>query len=969
MFYFWYQMPDGKVWHLSDAAQRETVLRNKTPEFVTVLDASSTFDESDENFNKASVKYRGPMYFDWDNENDLASAIEGFKSFLGKLAVNGVNLHSLGLYASGSKGFHLEIPMGIFMDKPPKAGIQGLPYIYREVALSNVTEDLDLRVYSASKGRMWRCLGHVRPNGKYKVPLKVEDALTMTVEKYVELTSERPEKDFDRDPPELNVWLATEFSVASDKVARLVKARSKIKESSEDLVKHFRGEYPQTVKDIMQGHGLAENAGFQKIALQLAITANALKKEKKDFLADCEGLCQTYQGDSSRYGSPRKRREELARMFEYTFDNSQYSYSAGAIKSLLDPSVSTIDLEGPRKALGIGQLDESCGDAHLTPEQKAQMSAADEALMDGLSIDEGGVKRSTGDSVKSISNIGYKGVILLLEAMSEQSEFHNVHLGIEAEIYADGDVKGRHVIPDKAFASRAAFGSYMSAFGGVITGTDAHANLIKLILTRAANAGGKVVFAVHKEGLDLIQDPRIKDRISKDAIWVHKEIVIKLQPKGEGLDTHYVYQPAMGTAPIFNSDVHRANQLPVNDDTKEWLKAVMEMNEPINIAKMLGWTVSCFHKQFYQAAFGQFPLLHPNGPAGSGKSMTSTFFCRMFHMKTEPAVRSCGSVTTQFALKTYLTGSASVPAILEEYKPIEMGQVRTDFILQSLRLAYNQAKGSSGAMNNSSASSSFRDIADYSFSTPIVLIAETQETQTAIMQRSIAVSFKEHEAIKRTLSYNRATANQERMSQLGRLILAKTAGETVESRRAALAPLIDKLRGHFPRNVHDRQIYNLAVVLAGLNFLEDVLQDFGPDVLACLATLKQSIFEHKAESIQVVLSEASKMLNDLSLISRTEIDDSEYALREGYEYLVMDGYMEILMRETFVKYNAWCKRKGVQPFYTTSEGFCKAMEKYSATMDKECELSKLKSSGQAKVFRFNLARLTAEGVEAFKTRA
>lgn len=968
MFYFWYQMPDSKVWHLSEASQRETVLRNKNPEFVTVLDAASTFDESDENFNKANVKYRGPMYFDWDNENDLGSAIEGFKSFLQKLAVNGVNLYSLGLYASGSKGFHLEIPMEVFIEKPPKVGIQSLPYIYREVALNNVTEDLDLRVYSASKGRMWRRIGHVRPNDKYKVPLSVEDALTITVERYAELASLCPEKDIVRDKPELNVWLATEFSVATDKVSRLNKSRSKVKESSETLVKHFRGEYPQTIKDIMQGNGLAENAGFQKIALQLAITANALNKEKKQFLADCEGLCNTYQGDSSRYGSPRKRRDELSRMFEYTFNNSQYCYSPGAIKSLLDPAVATFDLDAPSKGLGVGLLDESSGDAHLTPEQKAQISAADEALMDGLSISEGGVRRNTGDSIKSISNVGYKNVVLLLEALSEQSEFHNVHLGIEAEIYADGDKKGKHVIPDKAFASRAAFGSFMSAFGGVITGTDAHANLIKLILTRAAHKEGRVVYAVHKEGLDLIQDPRVKDRVSKDAIWVHKEIVIKLQPKGDPLDTHYVYQPAMGTTPIFNADVHRAPALEANDDTKEWLKAVMEMNEPINIAKMLGWTVSCFHKQFYQAAYDQFPILHPNGPAGSGKTLTSKFFCRMFHMKTEPASRSCGTVTTQFALKTYLTGSASIPAILDEYKPVEMGQVRTDFILQSLRLAYNQGKGSSGAMNNTSASSSFRDIADYSFSTPIVFIAETQETQTAIMQRSIAVSFKEHEAKSRTLSYNRAIATQEWMCRLGKLILKKTSSETVESRRAAIAPLIDKLRGQFPSSVHDRQVYNLAVVLAGLNFLESVLQDFGPDVMQCLEKLKQSLYDHKSESIQSVLSEASKMLNDLSLISRTEISDSEYALREGYEYIVMDGYMEILMRETFIKYNAWCKRKGVQPYYTTSEGFCKAMEKYSATMDKDCELSPLKSSGQAKVFRFSLSRMMAEGVEAFKTK-
>lgn len=947
-------------------------MRECKPEFVTVLDASVNIDDNTDLSTISTVKYRGPMYFDWDNENDLESSITNFKSFLEKLASNGVNLKSLSLYATGGKGFHLEIPMATFYEKMPKNGVLYLPSIYREVALNNVTDDMDLVVYSSRRGRMWRTLGHKRANGRFKVPLTVESALSMTVKSYEELTSVMVPEDFHREPPTINVWLSTEVAVATDKVNRLRKLRAKTRVSDEELVKHFKGDFPETVKAVMQGKNLAENAGFQKIALQLAITANALGKDRDSFLASCEGLCKTYQGDSSRYGSPRKRKDELARMWDYTFENINYSYSASAIKSLLDEEHSGNDLEGPKSGLGeVGELDESTDDSQLTPEQKAKKSNIDISLMDGVYINQSGVQRNAGDVSKSLSNVGFRKVVLLLEALGDAA-MHNTHLGIEAEIVQDVESKGRHVIPDKAFSSRSNLNTYLSAFGGIFTGTDAHASIVKLILTRAANKEGKVIYAVHKEGLDVVQDPTIKDRVSKDVIWVHAEAVVRLDGRdgesGREAGTRYTFQPQLGNNAIFNADVHRAPKLEPNDKTKAWLCALFDVNDPVVVAQMLGWFVSCFHKQFYQEIFSQFPLLHPNGPAGSGKTLTSLLFSRMFYMKHAPVARSCGTVTTQFALKTYFTGSASIPVVLDEYKPSEMGIVRTDFLLQSLRLAYNQGKGSSGSLSNTSASTSFRDVTDFTFSTPVCFIAEAQEMQTAIVQRCLPINFKQQNAIAHEASWDKAIAGQDYMCQLGRLVLTATASETIESRKAEVTELRDILRSQFDRTIHDRQVYNLAVVLAGLRFLRRVLIGFGDEVLAGVDKLIRVIHEEKMEINVKVMNEPSKMMNDLSLMSRTEHSESEFALREGYEYIARDGYVEVLMRETFIKYFAWCKRKGCTPYYQSSDSFCSAMEKYAATVDKLCVNSPLKRSAQTRVFRFSMSRLVTEGVEAFKTK-
>jgi hypothetical protein len=75
------------------------------------------------------------------------------RQFINHLEENEVDLDSISWYASGSRGFHAEIPLAVFMPKPPNAGIQQLPQIYREMLHQVYIDTMDLRVYSSRKGR------------------------------------------------------------------------------------------------------------------------------------------------------------------------------------------------------------------------------------------------------------------------------------------------------------------------------------------------------------------------------------------------------------------------------------------------------------------------------------------------------------------------------------------------------------------------------------------------------------------------------------------------------------------------------------------------------------------------------------------------------------------------------------------------------------------------------------------------
>lgn len=473
-------------------------------------------------------------------------------------------------------------------------------------------------------------------------------------------------------------------------------------------------------------------------------------------------------------------------------------------------------------------------------------------------------------------------------------------IGLEADLVVDERKLGRQLIEIPAFNSRSNLSKFCAGRGAIFSGTDTQAGVVSLLLSRSAIKGKRVIYIVRKEGLDIVQDPTVKDRVSKHVIWASPEGVMTFAedpPK-------YRFQPKVSNSPVFRTDLHNAKTLENTEDSRAWVGAVLSMKSPVVVAQVLGWFVSCFHKQFYQTAYNQFPLLHPNGPAGSGKTLTTLLMARLFHLTTNPVMMGCAEqASTPFMLKSAWTGSASVPLILDEYKPSEIGPRRHDLLLQHFRMLYNQGTGASGGINRGGSDTSFRDITTFTYSAPTAFLGETQEMQTAVVQRSLPVAFNKADSERNTKHFEIASMGADMMPRLGRVLLAMSLNETVESRIAALEPIRTHLRSVFDKSIHDRQVYNLAVVMAGVEYLGRALSEmFGSEFDGRMERLKCAIFDRKADISVSAVSEASKCLKDMRLKSCTEPPDSEFAMRQSYEYIVGDSIIEIRLREAFVKY-------------------------------------------------------------------
>lgn len=186
--HYWHN-EKNQQWRPIPASDCDCFIAASRPRYVTVLATTYAGDPR----QRHEARYRGPLYFDWDvkpEQGGIAEATRAVVRFMDKLTELGVDPDAVHWYASGSKGFHAEIPQATFAtDALEETNERLLPTIYREMAIALLTDGMDMSVYSGGLGRMWRVPNVRREDGKFKVPLIASEVQAMTPEQYGQLTA------------------------------------------------------------------------------------------------------------------------------------------------------------------------------------------------------------------------------------------------------------------------------------------------------------------------------------------------------------------------------------------------------------------------------------------------------------------------------------------------------------------------------------------------------------------------------------------------------------------------------------------------------------------------------------------------------------------------------------------------------------------------------------------------------------
>ena len=629
MSYIYYQVVGGdEAWKPVSTAMIESI---GSVMFQTILAVDSPVGEDFTKEQYAGIKYKGPLYFDLDDAESPASTAVFAVELIDKLIELGVSEKQLHIFASGSKGFHILVPEECVLAKPPKTGMTFLPAIFKEMAFKLAVESLDLRVYTARKGRMLRCPNVQRDNGLYKVPLTygelVEianlagtdapagEAMYRTI-----CSAPRPLESLPREAPTLSHGLMALFDECKTKVSKgQIKAKKAKKVNLPASLPSWDA--------MLRGEGIKDDVGFHPLALQIAITAHTREMALTDLLTAAEGLINNHESDGFRYNTPAKRRAEIARMYDYTDDNPCYAYGAGAMVALLShaaPDLRGLEVTAEEIQAGI---------------ENPGTSEGDEYEHAGIILTGQGAFTMTENGPKQVLAMGFENVTELRSA-----ETGTVTV-LEADLTIGGRQVGRRVMELDTFNSVAGVNKLAMPYGQAFTGSELQGRGLYMRLVERARRTNNCMYTVAREGLDIVSMPFHEDEeIRRDfLVWSdQKAVTPEAAIREKGVQLRFVGFPtAQGQ---FQSDLSQAPRLSKwvkeSDENFQLLREVVRdlltCQDASYLGKLLGWMVACHYRMLFHRLYSKFPLLHINGAAGMGKCFAKGTPIMMHDGKCKP---------------------------------------------------------------------------------------------------------------------------------------------------------------------------------------------------------------------------------------------------------------------------------------------------------------------------------------------
>lgn len=935
MAYHYYQKDGGEEsWKIVADTKLDSI---KDAMFATVLSVDALIPDKPTKQELAAVKYSGPLYFDLDDAESPGSTGKFAVELVEKLQENGVEPNDLLIYASGGKGFHILVPPEVFMAKVSKVGVTHLPAIYKEMAFQLAVDSMDFRVYTARRGRMFRQPNVLRPNNLYKVQITWDELKAVAF-------SDEPEEDYRQlcFKPRTLPKSESAPEQASGMMAMYDQCKMKVQKAA-----NKRSKEPATLpKDLpsfdllLEGKGVREGTGFQKLSLQIAIIAQQRGMTCEDLLAKADGLCETHMSDGYRYNTKAKRLNELERMWNYMEDNPCYEYSAGAVIGLLNHSAP--DLRGLQTSKDEVESNLGTDDTEVE---------ADEDYS-GVLISRAGIYAVAESGTKKISNVSYDNVTVL------RSIDTGLSVMVEADVYVGGTKQRRDAMSNEVWQSSNNMNKFSMSYGSSFLGSDNQARGIFLKVNEKAMKGKNVVYVTDREGVDWVRVPGSSEPDPDKAgffIWSdNRKVVVPPNPDDVSMvfkgypEVEGQFRTDLGDAPNLAEWVEAGNK----PQLQEFLDNLLNCQTPATIAKYIGWTTACHFRMMFHMKHNQFPLFHVNGAAGQGKTAMATLFMNQHYYKADPKVTSPSS--TLFAVTSAIAGSSSIPVVVDEFKPADMRSMDYDKYRAMFRDAYNcrdVARGG-GSRDNGD----YRALHRTKLAAPICFISEAVESEPALMERVLLLTLVKPDSVRSKKFRDRfeaAKANKHFLGILGKYIVTKIIHRySLEEFNSEFLPILKASRDelmladveelkNLPQSEYsakaamkDRTVFNYAVTRFGLRKFQELVESVFEDRYTKLFNeMYDTVVDSATDVATQTTPEWLKVLNAMSEMSAMP-EGTIYAMSIGkdYDFIEYNGKPCFVFNTalTYFKYRTYCRAANMKPLFPTSASFQHAILNVSA---------------------------------------
>lgn len=886
MYYFAQFRPDKKeAWRMIDERQLQSL--QQPPAFMTVL----KIDQDPEQLAEAGedpvdhVKYLGPMFWDFDGP-DIDVVLDDVRILLtwlkDRLEIDVAYIHC---WLSGQKGVHITVPAEVW---GVTSAMKILPLIYKQLAAVKSIPCLDTSVYSANRGRMWRCEGIPRPGtGTYKVGVTFQELMEMDADQYQVLVKGPRPPLSQPSPPKGTTFPMAESLFKSSRIAAqklLRESRSGTGVSSEALAA-IQGIPGCIEKLITEGDSAESN--WNQAAMQLAAYI-AGKYDRND---------QTYMEElvepfvvNVHSGSRNTERDRLSHMKDQL--NRAFAgklkFYVGALISVIGKPCGACPICNPAKASEQGV------DMGETEFKYCELTKVKESPRGYLMAGE--------NSFRTLTTFIFR----------PEKSFHDLEVDDNGE-YRESQRKAlagtliddegdsyEFTMPESAWRGRRDLSNAVEGWG---TSTVIASDIEVQRMLRA-------IMRFSKESMD---------RITRTPVCG-----LLLERKGAGVVPHYVEaagsctQHGIRSRFVYTgkpdlSPTLMEGDYPYEDDEElhHAITGLVGCNEDHAIAAALGWAVACHFREHFHHCFNQFPLLNLSGNAESGKSSLAFLLFRINGMDYTRADYINCEVSSVFPILKYLSSSTTVPRLMEEFNPANIPAREYVRILGLLKAAWNRAPIPRGFLSGKEVKVTADRV-----SAPIVFASEQCPDMPAIKSRTVEVKMtsKALNVPEHTRCYRRAVKHQDALLRLAKALVTKalhTSPEQVKRRMDELEHMVSDEIGHRPK-------FSYQTCLFGLAMLEETLREVGQkesaDAIADLLPVLPAYLNRSTKTLKTDKrrSEVDKVLIAFGQMAETP-DDLRYGLQAGIHYWRQGDMLYINLHSCMPRYLRYARGQGETP--------------------------------------------------------
>lgn len=265
----------------------------------------------------------GDFVLDYDSEDTGTAHQEVMRLTAHLEEAYGVDPYMLRYYASGGKGFHVEVPAQIF---GATEGDPHLPLVFKRMAARLAADcdlqTLDLGIYNMRKGRMWRLPNVQRKNGRYKVPLAFAEMTLPTSELMDRTTAPRDLDDDDLPVEPEETDLARLYQQCREHVYADLEKAAQQEPVSDEQRELLKQNLPSCISYILNKR--PQEHSFNSLVLQVVSYLRDAGFNEQDSLQVAADFIE--KRHSPTYNTVEKRRRHFREMFLYLKGTAGYNF-------------------------------------------------------------------------------------------------------------------------------------------------------------------------------------------------------------------------------------------------------------------------------------------------------------------------------------------------------------------------------------------------------------------------------------------------------------------------------------------------------------------------------------------------------------------------------------------------------------------------------------------------------------------